>query len=606
MNDILQPSLYRRLSNTPMRDAVRGRLTGRLDWPLAIAAAGLPDVAGDLIARVIRRARLWRTERAEVARELIAHFADGLAAGVAVDTLVADFGDEKTAAKLIRRAKRRGRPLAWHVGRWFALGGVALVFVYCVLAARFFLARPTPSVDYLAAMNAPILEIPADNRAWPIYRQVIIACKLGPRSGPDNQLPWNSGLSRPDWSAVRVWVDAHRDDIERLRQAAAKPHLGYVLGTDTATPDGGLQPPLPPRPGDPTAGMIGQQRLPYMDSSFTIAGLFAADARFARDGRDADRLKRDLVALHGMARQYYAEPNGRVFTAYIAMGLQDWLHREIERTLRLTPELFTDADLIDWSHRLAGPRTAADLVRLDGERLVTLDVVQRIYTDDGHGDGRLTLRGLEMAERFRSGRRREADAVWLREVTVPVVSSVYGSRRRALERLETLHAKVAAALARPLREQPPEPPPSAHEPADTFPRDLLNDRLDDLLSDYHYVQRPAEQTLAGRDAIQTALAMELFRRRHNDAWPASWADLVPALLPSVPTDPVTGGPLKFRVDSGRPLIYSVGGDRDDDGGRPPVYTDGTPRDYVDAMWPVTVAPDGDWPLYPTLSENELR
>ena len=52
-------------------------------------------------------------------------------------------------------------------------------------------------------------------------------------------------------------------------------------------------------------------------------------------------------------------------------------------------------------------------------------------------------------------------------------------------------------------------------------------------------------------------------------WPANLAELTPEYLPAVPLDRYDGQPLRYRVVAGRPLIYSVGADRHDDGGRLP-------------------------------------
>src|SRR6478672_9559059 len=92
---------------TPLGDALRGRLTGRLNVRAEIAAARLEAPLPGLIDRVVRRTRLWRREQADVARELIAHFAAGLEAGRTAEQLAADFGPADRAARLIRRAKMR-------------------------------------------------------------------------------------------------------------------------------------------------------------------------------------------------------------------------------------------------------------------------------------------------------------------------------------------------------------------------------------------------------------------------------------------------------------------------------------------------------------------
>jgi len=82
MSDAVQePTLYYRMRYTPLRDVVRGRWTARLDTEGRMARTGLPAPARELIRRVVRRTRLWQVERADVAGELIAHFADGLQGG---------------------------------------------------------------------------------------------------------------------------------------------------------------------------------------------------------------------------------------------------------------------------------------------------------------------------------------------------------------------------------------------------------------------------------------------------------------------------------------------------------------------------------------------
>jgi hypothetical protein len=62
-----------------------------------------------------------------------------------------------------------------------------------------------------------------------------------------------------------------------------------------------------------------------------------------------------------------------------------------------------------------------------------------------------------------------------------------------------------------------------------------------------------------------ALAAERFRRAHQD-WPRTLADLVPAYLPAVLTDPYLGPPLICKRFPDGLAIYSVGRDGVDDGG----------------------------------------
>ena len=108
--DFSPPGRIARVRFTPAADAWRWQWTGRLDPRAAIADSGLPAPIPGLVDRVVRRTRLWRRERLDVARELCGHFADGLASGRPAEDLVREFGPPKVAARLIRKAKLRSRP----------------------------------------------------------------------------------------------------------------------------------------------------------------------------------------------------------------------------------------------------------------------------------------------------------------------------------------------------------------------------------------------------------------------------------------------------------------------------------------------------------------
>src|SRR4051812_35796495 len=155
----MSESVIRRVRYTPLKDLMRGRISGRLDVKGTIAASGLPVPAKEVVRRVVKRTGLWLSEKVEVADELIAHFADGIEAGASVEDLIEKFGNERKAAKLIRRAKKRNRPLAWHILRALGWMVVVMLAIYGVLAARFLLGHPSPKVDYVAAINRPILAV---------------------------------------------------------------------------------------------------------------------------------------------------------------------------------------------------------------------------------------------------------------------------------------------------------------------------------------------------------------------------------------------------------------------------------------------------------------
>lgn len=76
------------------------------------------------------------------------------------------------------------------------------------------------------------------------------------------------------------------------------------------------------------------------------------------------------------------------------------------------------------------------------------------------------------------------------------------------------------------------------------------------------------RALTDRRAAAIALAIRLYRLDHQDQYPASLAELVPAYLPRVPADPMAadGRAFAYKPRANPPVIYSVGEDGKDDGG----------------------------------------
>ena len=659
MTDARTPWLQT-LHRTPLRDLARLRLTGRLDADARIAAADLPKPAADLVRRVVKRTRLWRLERADVAAELAAHFADGLAAGESAESLIDRFGDERAAAKLIRRAKRRNRPVAWKALRLAGRALAAFAIYYGLLFARFYLGRPSVSVDYVAALNAPIKAVPESDRAWPLYREAML--EIG-RPGADGAITledasrlWELKPGDPQWPATAAWLDAHRSAIALVRRAAAKPALGFILGKGGSADDPAsfgklhVDHTYAGVPDYLVGHLVSSIVVPHLNGLRELTLMLEADARAARLDGDGGRFVADVDALLGLADQLAARPFAitqavgmsartdalRLIDAILADEPAPPLARPARGLARPIPHLaaplagrvststrpasgaakrgaeaspkplLTDAQLRDLAHRLAGPRVAADLLNVDGERLSFADAVQRIYTDGGTGGGHVTADGIKVLKLLKNVTGPESDAGG--DWSNPVDQAVAAAALRPLvaasrDDLIAAHGRwldaLKAQLRRPLRDAGGSDPDAVLAPLQKSAASRAEYApLLVLTHPVWHAQATAERYLGRRDGTMVGLALELYRRRHG-AYPASLDELVPGLLPAVPADRITGDPVRYRLTAGRPVVYSVGADRDDDGGRPAVYSPGKPEPWAAARWGVAPAhaPDGDWILY---------
>jgi hypothetical protein len=563
------PPLWRRVFRTPMWRLVTGRIASGETVRSVLSKAALPPALADTVRTVARRARLWADERADVAHELSSHFLDGLAGGASPEQLRADFGDLKPAARLIHRAKVRNRPLAWKLMRLTRRTLVAmLVFValvYAVQAARMRWGHPLLTRNYLAEWNAATLAVPERDRAWPVYRAGARACS------PTLDFPGDYAELTPDdpnWAKIAAQVEQNAQALALFHEAARKPALGALFEALENESEALYGPPRGShsRYSVPAAGRnpdLLAASLPDVAALRTAARLLVLDAYVAlADGaseRACDDL-RDALRVVAHTREVNYLICDLVATAEVRLVAE-----VLASMLAARPDAFTDAQWTALAHELAA--AGGDLrPRFDSDRAIFADIFQRYYNADGSPRPELLLRTWQSREP------REPQAPrYVFNLTLPLLSAVTLSRDELARKADDIYTHVAAEAERPfwLRNthvmadevqamnatryaQSRYWPLSALMPTMTVDRAVT-------LGDF------ANQE---RNGVLVAIALELYHRRH-EAWPARLVELTPEFLPTVPLDCWDGQPLRYRVVDGRPLIYSVGADRQDDGGRLP-------------------------------------
>ena len=86
------------------------------------------------------------------------------------------------------------------------------------------------------------------------------------------------------------------------------------------------------------------------------------------------------------------------------------------------------------------------------------------------------------------------------------------------------------------------------------------------------------------DEAIVACALERHRLAHGQ-YPQTLDTLVPEFVDAIPTDIINGGPLKYHVEGGQFVLYSVGWNEKDDGGRVVTRKDGSVElKYGDWVW----------------------
>ena len=609
---------------------------GHRSWKKQITHSQLPEEVKNRVREVIRRCRLSGVEKASVAYELLAHFEDGLAAGQSFENLLSDFGDPKIIAPLIQKSKRRSRPMwkkALHLSG-YTTGG--LIGIYACVWLWFHWGKPTPSVDYLAQINQPIVDRPDSEKAWPIYRPMWIKYKFSEGGRFDIPEMWfkpaddeSSDEIRlieatdPNWEAAKTAFDDHADLLQSFRDGAKKPYFGIPFATDPtefSDEDFAAIHPNAKREdfdkgdsnqwsSDAEANELMSESiigvlLPHVQVLRTATRIFTVDLRIAIDEGDKDRAIQDIETMLGIAR--HAAEGPFLVCSLVGYAIAGMTFAEIETTLTQHPDFFDDPQLARIQKAVAG----ADIqgwLHLSGERMMIYDLIQRVYTDNGNGDGHMTRVGLEILQSNFLGNglgnsdpQWEGIQSWATNLIGPASLFVAATRKETVEKADYLFERMEFSANKPYWET------NEHSLEEEIEKDEFKFMLlSMLLPATQQVENAMFRVKGRQEGVLGAIAL-IRSHRSSSNWPKTWNEISKDILQTTPLDQLTGDPLKFKIVDGQPLIYSVGNDRDDDGGMDLIRNGQSERNRRGVFIlskSVDKEVDGDWILWPQVADE---
>ncbi|MBC8356616.1 MAG: hypothetical protein H8E66_31965 [Planctomycetes bacterium] len=587
----------------------------------------LPNEVSTILHDAVRRTRLWRNEKRDVAKELSTHFSAGLEAGASARELVESFGDTTTAAKLIRRAKVRCRPTVWWAWQrtWqlATIGGGLILMLWLVLFLRLVTASPNVIVDYVARFDDRQSAIPSDDRAWPIYREGLVGLtKDWVRT--DFVDASEFGRQSKHWDTAKDYLERNDASVELFVQASRQPELGFLF--DDPSNDAWLIKDVPEgversKLYDPKNSVL-MVLLPHAQDLRRVEIILQAAIKEAAARGDAERVTELVEAtfrLSSHARQTY----DCAVSYLVSQAIYNSAGDEIVRLLTSDPGLMSDSQLERLTTSIK--RHSRDFV-IEGlvfDKVLIEDTLQRIYSDDGNGGGRVTQDGLRLLCSSDFYRPDDA-AVNLRgslppfsledeltfsqnaqfAVFAPRAASLIADRKTLKAKMIELHDLYVDDIRRPYSFG------SKSKFVATYD-EIVNDVAvrAKLLPAVMFYQNYYHSWLAvtririGRAASQTSqaswlavIAIERYKRQEGE-WPQSIEALVPNLLVEVPIDHFDGKSLRYRINpDGSPFVWSVGPDGVDIAaekliGRDDVYGNTDPTSGI---------PPGDWQLFPAV------
>ncbi len=467
---------------------------------------------------------------------------------------------------------RTGRP---HWRRYLAVTAAGMLLLLALATWRvapLIVAKPTVTVDYLTQanqVNQPTNYDPNRNAA-PHYERLFSQFTPLPEvlKSENRWKLWPTDLDPNEYKALQEWVPTNEAVLPTLAHAAGCPYWWFEM---KASEDGALR------------GLhVRLDRGTALRHSGTLSGEesrlrwgIAALAKYQANRGDTDRALQWLSDLHmlGMHRHRAGTLVDQLTgLAICTIGYNAVLnvlgHCQVERPL-LKRTLDTFAPRIS---EILVPRFS------EVEHMYGLDCIQRTFTDDGNGNGRLIpARLYEYKKR----------GPHLYTSPIPYLDAVricltHPDRRQTVQRFESYFARVKELAQRT--------PWELHVEGSSYKK-----RLEEWLSGNYYLK----DGFAGsrRPVYPDWLAGTSIRRSDGNGpgrldlqgtgGPSPESVKVLAekgLLANIPTDPYSGAPLIYRVEGDDFTLYSVGEDFVDDGGVPCEWNDPSGGDHV--FWPI--------------------
>ena len=410
---------------------------------------------------------------------------------------------------------------------------------------------PNPKVDYVAKIN----ELARAGRdetlnAAPYYQKAIDLYVERPEELKKlAKQAWPTDLSAKEQSLLKEWVQSNSQALSQLELGAKKPY--YCL--DKSSPDGSVM-------GISLPGLAEFRQLGFAITC--RAKLNAAQG-------NNDKAMKDIVTcyrfgLHQMGPKTLVEQLVglaikalAVQTAFEILDRTEMGQASMKSLQRQIERLSTDEGYI-----------------LDArvEKFCMLDIIQRMFTDDGKGDGQI-LTSAETLSMI-------SDSTTLTQEEIQSIPEL--RRRQTTETVKKLYEHLDFVV----QKTPWQWKNEQIDPEKEIEKIMEGNVLVQIFCPaFVRVAQVFAQRKAQADALITTLA--LFRYKADKGQiPEKLDELVSAgYLKALPTDPFSGSPLVYKRLGDDFTLYSFSLDCDDDGGTRSKWGTGE-KGGDQVFWPV--------------------
>ncbi len=417
-------------------------------------------------------------------------------------------------------------------------------------------AQPTMAVNYLAQANQASKppDYDPEHDAAPHYETLLSQFVPLPEKLRPKHRSWPADMHPEECRALEQWAPVNESALLFLAQATGCPYWWYELrSTDGTLSD---------------AKAMDHERVRNC-----VWGVLLL-AKYKASQGDIRRSLQLLADVHMLG--VHLAKGARLVEQIVSTAICNLSYGAL---LAVLDHCQVDSQMLQWALGIFAARIPEIVVLRysEMEHLYGQDSTQRLFTDDGKGNGRLIPRQLYRANR-------KLPKGYVQRISFPTAVWICLSHpdRRETGRL----AEECLALTKDLARQTPW---DLHVRGTSYEKELSRLVVTNFLLRYGHrftgrCIRMSWQCRVSGHATIAILAVLAYKAREARL-PESLGQLVDTgLLPSVPMDPYSGEPLVYKVNGDSFTLYSVGEDCVDSGGVPCEWNDQRGGDHV--FWPI--------------------
>jgi hypothetical protein len=537
--------------------------------------ANLPGSAVEYINLVIKNMRYRKKARDEVREELIDHFevylkdcATNEEKEQKAQQLISEFGDPKLLAVLMRRAKKRCRPL-WRtaVARTFqALA--AMIILLILYIAWFFSGKPVITTDYIAEANKLVRPSADDSTNAALLYNKAIEALVDVNDAKEFLRSNYYDANDEQKNLIRQWLAKNEESLALVTKGTKLPYCWQLYQSK-----------------DPEQSMM-SVLLPYLAPSRDIAYALCWRAWLNAQSNDFNSAFHDIDTCYRLGRHY---KGGKIL-------IEQLVGMAIEARALQTVRQIMDTCKIESSALAGFQQHLQTLINSDNfkpdfgfEKLCTYDEIQRCFTESRFGPSHIypkRMIGFYNSSEENPKHEPLVDLILALKVSPDIffgptktetLANVNAFYKLFNENLSKTPARLKAEGIDP----------------DAQTSHIINNNI------FLKILMPALariNIIAFRnkiDAESTTLIIALARyKQDTGTFPESLDKLVEkGYIKQVPVDPFSDKPIAYRKTDNSFLLYSWGSNLKDDGGEIARDKKGKPIRFADT---------GDWVFWPVV------